>query len=135
MFCHISNFTEAALSAPYRLSTPVFEDQDKEHRFLQETIFPYCSDCRKFLELERSCGPRDWSNDGLFVEINVWFLVCRFALFVFYLSFKKHCVCVGYFKELILTSYLKQTTGLLVNVLVTKEPNRTLGTLTCCFSA
>ncbi len=48
----------------------------------------------------------------------------------FYLSFKKHCVCLGYLKKkLILISYLKQMTGLLVIVLVTKDPNGTH--LTC----
>ncbi len=64
---HISNFSKAAQSAPYRLSTPVFKDQDKQHtgRFLQEGIFPYCSFQRKCLEWKRNW---DWSNEGLLVE-------------------------------------------------------------------
>lgn len=72
---HISNFSEAALSAPYRLSTPVFKDQDKQHtdRLLQEGICPYCSDQRKCLEWKRIW---DWSNEGLFVETFMFVFWC-----------------------------------------------------------
>lgn len=100
--------------------TPVFKDQDREHtdQFLQETFLT--------VRTIRSV----WNRKGIVgQEIGVmtacswkqkeflWFLVCRFALFIvsFYLSFKKHGVCVGYFKELILTSYLKQMTGFTCN--------------------
>lgn len=94
--------------------TPVFEDQDREHtdQFPQETFLT--------VRTIRSV----WNRKGIVgKEIGVMtasffgFWCVRFALFIvsFYLSFKKHGVCVGYFKELILTSYLKQMTGFTCN--------------------